>query len=219
MSYGVILAKILPQKYVDDFLDGNMYMNTDAYFVTVDQSDVLRADAHEGVDEAWQFKQISIQDRFGNWTPIGGAQSPLMYRYGDNESRNLLCLYMFTNKPDFKFDDRNIDFGDAAVIISDLKEFLRRFKIAARDAGKQLLHGPVQYVNKRDHHGQMGAFRKFSDYEYQSEFRLVLVGEKGETPNPITFSIGDIRDIVIVRPSNQLPSLLKVKSKDIRNKI
>lgn len=217
MSYGVILAKILPQKYVADFLDGNLYMNTDAYFVTVESSDALRSDTHEGVDEAWQFKEISIRDSSGNWTPIGGAQSPLMYRYGEKESRNILCMYMFTDKPDFHFDERNIAFGYAAVIITDLKEFVRRYKAAAQDAGKRLLHGPVEYVDKRHYHGQMGPFRKFSEYQYQSEFRFVMFGENGEPPKPVKFSVGDIRDIAMVFSSNQLPELPKVKSQGGRN--
>ncbi|KHJ52718.1 hypothetical protein PZ78_00750 [Vreelandella venusta] len=184
-------------------------MNTDTYFVTVEKSDVLRADANEGVDETWQFKKISIQDKSGKWVEIGGAQSPLMYRHGDQKSRNILCMYMFTDKADFEFDSRNLDFGDTAVIITDLKEFLRRFKLAADNIGKRLWHGPIQYVDKSYYHGQMGPFRKFSDYEYQSEFRFVLFGESGAPSLSMKFSIGDIRDIARTVPSSLLPEFPK----------
>lgn len=47
MSYSVILAKILPQKYVSDFLDGNLHMNTDDFFTEIESSDVLRSDIYE----------------------------------------------------------------------------------------------------------------------------------------------------------------------------
>jgi hypothetical protein len=114
-----------------DFLDGNLHMNTDEFFTEVESSDALRSDIYEGVDEARQFKEISIKASSGSWTPIEGALSPLMYRYGEKESRHILCMYMFTDEPDFRFDHRNIGFGDAAVLITDLKEFVRRVKAAA----------------------------------------------------------------------------------------
>jgi len=212
MSYGVILAKILPQKYMADFLDGNLHMNTDEFFTEVESSDALRSDIYEGVDEARQFKEISIKASSGSWTPIEGALSPLMYRYGEKESRHILCMYMFTDEPDFRFDHRNIGFGDAAVLITDLKEFVRRVKAAAQVTGKRLLHGPVEYVDKRYHDGQMGPFRKFSEYEYQSEFRFVMVGKKSGPRKPIKLSVGNIRDIVMVSSSAQLPELPRAKA-------
>lgn len=212
MSYSVILAKILPQKYMADFLDGHLYMNTDEFFTKVESSDALRSDLYEGVDEARQFKKISIKTGSGNWTPIEGAQSPLMYRHGGKEVRHILCMYMFTDKPNFRFDQRNIGFGDTAVLITDLKELVRRAKEAAEALGKRLLHGPVEYVDKRYHDGQMGPFRKFSEYEYQSEFRLVMIGTKGEKRKPIKLSVGNIRDIVMVSPSAKLPELPGAKS-------
>lgn len=207
MSYGVILAKILPQRYMTDFLDGNLYMNTDEFFTETESVDVLRSDIHEGVDEARQFKRISIKAGPGIWTPIEGALSPLMYRYGGKEVRHVLCMYMFTDKPNFRFDQRNIGFGDAAVLITDLKEFVRRIKTAAEATGKRLLHGPVEYVDKHFHDGQMGPFRKFSEYEYQSEFRFVMIGTTGESRKPIRLSVGSIRDIVMVSSSAKLPDL------------
>src|SRR5690625_574853 len=178
MSYSVILAKILPQKYVSDFLDGNLHMNTDDFFTEIESSDVLRSDIYEGADEARQFKQISIKSSSGEWVPIKGARSPLIHRYREKDVRHILCMYMFTDRPDFCFDHRNIGFGDTAILITDLKEFLKRVKAAAAAVGKPLFHGPVEYVDKQLHDGQMGPFRKFSEYEYQSEFRLVMVGKE-----------------------------------------
>ncbi|CAO1665062.1 DUF1851 domain-containing protein [Halomonas sp. NYA30] len=213
MSYEIILVKILPQEYLNDFLDGNLYMNTDAYFTSIEGDGFLRSDTDEGADEALQFKEIAVQDSEGNFVPIGCAISPLIYRNGYKENKNFLCMYMFTDDSNFYFDKRNIGFGDTAVIIKDSKEFVRRFEEAAKASPKRLIIGPVEYVNKREHHGKMGPFRKFSEYEYQSEFRFVLFGGIDENPSALRFPIGNIRDISVVLESEQLPSL-KIRKDD-----
>lgn len=120
-------------------------------------------------------------------------------------------MYMFTDWPDFCFDHRNIGFGDTAILITDLIEFLKRVKAAAAAVEKPIFHGPVEYVDKKIHDGQMGPFRKFSEYEYQSEFRLVMVGTENEPNKSTKLSVGDIRDIVMIGRSDQLPGLRKVK--------
>ncbi|TDR51301.1 hypothetical protein DFP85_11883 [Halomonas ventosae] len=204
MSYRVILAKILDERFVQDFLDGNLFMNTDAYFSQLDTTDELRADAHEGLDEAWQVKDISIMDDSGEYVPIGGVQNPVGYRYGQKANINILCLYMFRNDSSFGFDERNIGFGNTAILINDAKEFVNRLKAASSSAGRSVLQGPVEYVEKNTYHGTMGPFRKFSEYSYQSEFRFVLFGGTAE---PIKFPIGDLRDICNVVPSSELPKL------------
>tara|TARA_R110002050_G_scaffold189455_16_gene324049 strand:- start:1607 stop:2275 length:669 start_codon:yes stop_codon:yes gene_type:complete len=207
MSYGVILAKILPQKFLNDFLDGNLHLNSDAFFARIDNDGFLRSDPNEGADEAIQFENISIKDKEGKWVPIGGAKNPLIYRYSNKKSRNILCLYMFTTKQSYEFDKRNMEFGDVAVVIKDLKEFIKRIKTASTKKEMGLFQAPVEYLDKKVHHGKMGPFRKFSEYEYQSEFRFVLDSEVQRTEKFIKLPIGDIRDITMVCTSDKLSDL------------
>jgi len=126
---------------------------------------------------------------------------------------NILCTYMYTDKPGFKFDTRNLGFGDKAVIIKDFNEFVKRVDLAISSVGKRLLHGPVEYVNKSEYHGTMGPFRKFSEYNYQSEFRFVVLGGKATKPEALQLNIGDIRDITLVLPSKQLTTMRVKKNK------
>lgn len=217
MPVSVILAKILPQKYLADFLDGNLYMNTDKYFTKSDSSDALRSDPHEGADEALQISSVCMRNSFGNWKPIGGVQSPLVFWQGCRRASNILCMYMLTDEPDFYFDERVIGFGDLTVLITDLPAFIRRYRAAAQAAGKQALHAPVEYIDKCHYHGSMGPFRKFAEYQYQSEFRFVLLGANGESREAVRLPIGDIRDITTVMQSTQLPDLPELKSQIDRN--
>lgn len=207
MTYHVALIKILPAAFVEDFLNGDLYLNTCAYFSKLDRSDVVRADPHDGILEAIQVTEVAIQDQKGNWIPIEGVINPVVSRSDDFLDFNILCLYTITDRSTEHFDDRVCEFGDVAIFISDLPEFVRRVQGAAAASGWEISQGPVQYVDPEIHDGFMGPFRKFHSYSYQSEFRFLFKTEKRE---PCRLSVGDLRDIIYVTDSSEIADIWQV---------
>ena len=204
MSYRVALVKLLPEKFAEDFLNGNLYLNTFAYFSQLDQSDIVRSDPHDGAIEARQVLEVAIQEPTGNWIPIGGVQSPIIVHNDEISNLNILCFYTLTDRPGDEFDDRNLEFGEVAVFISNLPEFIRRVRQAVAVSSWTVAHGPVEYVKRKTHDGLMGPFRKFQDYSYQSEFRFVFTTGKR---SPLRLEIGSLRDIVHVTTSSKVASI------------
>ncbi|GLO64113.1 hypothetical protein MACH09_46210 [Vibrio sp. MACH09] len=205
-STQIMLARILPFAYLDDFLNGDIYMNSDIYFSAMD-NDPVRKDIHEGIVQSRQIKQVSIRHKLGAYVPIEGVKSPLIFReYHKNVAkRNLLCMYMLVKHSDFHFDERNLSFGDKAVLIRNPKELLRRMKAAAILKGMRLSHSPVSYVDKSTYDGRMGIFRKFDHQSYQNEFRVVLYNpDQPHDDKHTTLEIGDIRDITTVMCTHEL---------------
>lgn len=204
MSYRVILIKLLPETFLRDFLDGNLYLNTHAFFGEIDGSDKVRFDTHDGIDQSLQVKEVAIAVPGEDWTPIGGVISPITFRLRKSEKLNVLCMYALTDQRDQSFDERNLAFGTTAVIIANPIEFIRRMKAAATALNKSVFHGPVEYVDRSTYHGNMGPFKKYADYDYQKEFRFVLTNGMG---SPCRLSIGDIRDITAFGPAEGIPKL------------
>lgn len=204
MSHKVILIKILPARYANDFLDGKLYLNTNTFFGKIDSSDTVRFDPLDGIDQSLQVKEISIAAPGENWTPIGGIINPVGFRSSESERLNILCMYALSDQHDKPFDNRNLKFGDVAVLIGNPIEFMRRVKSTAATLNKEVIPKHVEYVDRCTHHGDMGPFRKFSDYNYQNEFRIVLTNGTG---NPCRLQIGDIRDIAVMGPSKDIPKL------------
>lgn len=212
----VALVKILPSCWVKDFLDGNLYLNTNTYFGEVDRSDIVRFDPHDGIDESRQVKQVEIADDNGDWIPIGGVINPVTFRSTLSSSVNMLCMYAMNDRAGERFDERNLKFGDAAVYISDALELIRRVKAAAAEVNKDVRHGLVEYVEKEFHDGPMGPFRKFSEHSYQNEFRFVLTAGNGEA---CRLFVGDLRDITVVGPSAEIPKMWQsLNAKDVVRK-
>lgn len=204
-----LFIKILPSERRDDFLDGNLFMNTDKFFSNFDTKDIVRSDTDEDVDESLQVKEFLIQDKnTGQFVPIGGVINPVLHRYGNKDSINIFCVLALLDRSDFIFDEKNLEFGDVAIVIRDAIEFTRRIHDASGKIGRNVIQEPVTYVDKKSYHGQMGPFRKFDSFKYQSEFRYVLTSGRGM---PLTLSIGDIRDICYAIPSIDIPKLLPKK--------
>jgi hypothetical protein len=198
MSYSVVLVKLLGEEHVENFLDGNLYLNTATYFSQLDQSDTVRADPNDCVSEARKVLEVAIQDDKENWVPIGGVQSPIIFRSDELRDLNILCLYTLTDRQYDSFDDRNLEFGSVAIFISDLPEFVRRLREAATLSDWTIEQGPIHYVERMDHDGPMGPFVKFQEYLYQREFRFAFTTYKRE---PCRLNVGSLRDITFVRPS------------------
>lgn len=206
METQIKLVKLIEGVYVEDFLDGNLYLNTCGYFKDLPPEDICRRDANEALVEIHQALSVEILDpRAKEWLKLPHV-GPVR-GHGDHfDHLNVLCLYMLTDRQEDTFDDRNLAFGDAAIIIHALPEFLRRLWTATRAAGWKGSGQPVEYVNQDEYEGVMGPFRKFSEYAYQREYRLVVA--TGEM-KPVRLALGNLRDIVQVVPIQSLPSVWK----------
>lgn len=213
MSYSVVLVKLLGEEYVENFLDGNLYINTATYFSQLDQSDTVRADPNDCVSDARKVLEVAIQDDKGNWVPIGGVQNPIIFRSDELRDLNILCLYTLTDRQDDSFDDRNLDFGSVAIFISDLPEFVRRLREAATLLNWTIKHGPMHYVERTDHDGPMGPFVKFQEFLYQREFRFAFVTKKREA---CYLNVGNLRDITFVRPSSEVARIWEASRSQIK---
>lgn len=191
MSYRVLLVKLLPSAYAESFLDGNLYLNTNAYFGKIDNTDIVRFDPYDGVDGSHQLTELAILDESGKWLPLP-VVGPMTTRSAYTTTLNVLCLFTITDRPGDVFDRRNLAFGDIGVVIGDLKQFIQRFEVGAAAAGKKVMRGPIEYVDRGMHDGPMGPFRKYDTHRYQNEFRFALTNGKGTA---CRLPIGNIRDI------------------------
>lgn len=206
MSYKVLLVKILQEKYLEDFLDGKIFLNTIEYFKQLESDEHLRSDLHEGMESVTKFESISIQHpETQEWLEIKGAISPMFFNTQRFDYWKLLCLHMVTNKQTYVYSNKNDLFGDVAVFIADLPAFIDRLKQAANALDVTLHHAPVEYVSKDKHDGEMGPFRKFDTYQHQSEFRFLFEHNDSKS---MTLNVGDIRDICFVARVSEIEKII-----------
>lgn len=191
----VILLKFGKKCYMEEFRMGILYMNELAYFKTLEEKCGPRSDKDEGLTAVYQAKggQVLHQNNTGQYAYIGTITDQLQYRESYSLNQNIFCMSALQVQPIKQgVDKRNFKFGDTFIFISDPGKLIGRIKFAAEKEGIKVFHKFVEYVNRKKHNGSLGPFRKFSEFSYQNEFRILVCLE---SPGPYKFCIGDISDI------------------------
>lgn len=147
---------------------------------------------------------MNIQDAFQPVARISGA---IQWRPPDGIKANIYCMYALREPAGPQFvDPLNFRFGDTFAIFTDGDEFLRRVRNAAETAGLNLHWHLVQYIDEREHQGEMGPFRKRLRFSHQSELRIAIIPGIDE---PYRLYVGDLSDIILTGPLPELNSLLR----------
>jgi hypothetical protein len=180
--------------------EGLLYMNNLPYFWKIEDEN-LRGDKYDGVAEIKRgnsgtatFKNDPRnQVKITSWSI--GIQPP------QPENINLFCMCAVRpSVGSFPVDERNVQFGDYAIILTNPQEFINRISLQLRSQHVKHKADLVEYVSD-DYRGEIGPFRKLLKHAYQSEWRLVCYGGNGEAR---IFRIGSISDICIVVKSSEV---------------
>ena len=179
--------------------DGILYMNTLAYFRKAEQG---VGDPDEGLKSHYQPTRVNVRitirdGRSFTWSADDGSlDGPITVRNYATDQLNVFCMYVLKWRGEKTLiDKQNLVFGDTYVWITDWRQFFERIDFAVKRENLHIAKRAVEYVPRNEHHGVMGAFRKFTGYEHQSEFRFVISPGFG---HPYQLILGDISDIAII---------------------
>lgn len=188
---------------LDLYENGTVYMNTLKYFREIE--DENRGDPNEGAIDLtaarngtfrvpWSDQDFKfIRARYGSFLQTG----------------NLYCLYCmssygFPNPLEFKFDDRNIEFGSYCLMIKKPGVFLERLERALKKQNYRFKHGFVNYYQEKTRMKNLGPFDKPEKFEYQKEFRFFVENDRLE---PIKVNIGSMKSYTEVHEAEGLKTL------------
>lgn len=215
-------ARVMDKQWAELFVKGQMFMRSLTEFGAweagkrhdnpeLDNS--FRGDLREG-----SIKNIANpeDDRLFSAFPEQLKQvikSGAMVDVGDIQYFNILCLCCIDYLPEFnEFVPPSCQmkkFGDTAVIIKDMNEFLCRFwkGIAKSFPSVCLLMDRIEYYHLEETRSLNPLFNKPNSYQAQKEFRIAIGRLDVSKPNvngkyelfqstePLKFEIGDISDI------------------------
>lgn len=80
-------------------------------------------------------------------------------------------------------------------MVYDTETFLNRLKNYIKDNKYKCQSRFIEYVDQDAYSGEMGYFKKFSNYSYQNEWRLAL--SCWCTQKPIEIELGSLSDVAI----------------------
>jgi hypothetical protein len=160
-----------------------------------------RGDLNEGLLRHYGPKVSRITVRCeGEEFPFSPGSGPLKVWRPKGRMPHICSLFGIKKKPIpgiLTVAEEWIGFGEAFVAITDTDEFVRRVEKAVESTPWGLSHGPVEYVPQDSYAGEMNAFMKVDDFEYQSEFRIAI-NLGSPTAEPFNLQIGSLEDISVI---------------------
>lgn len=213
------LFKILDKKYVYDFRNGKLFMNTIDYFRGQEDNEA-QSDWSEGICGTIhknQAKQLDINISESLQETMKSHITLRSNYYGLN---NIFCMYRvmiddenkLVQKPSqnlYKFNDENSD-EKVVIHITDTDEFIRRVNVALSNniSAHEIeygIYGNVTYSNawtNADGPGTRSVFHKDPGFSYQNEWRICVLSFN-QNGAPFYFEIGNLSDIIEITPLEQ----------------
>ena len=214
------------EDYLNDFLDGKLFMNTLAYFKNMEEKEVSnRGDKHEAVIGWYQPNKITVKV---NDLEIKDLAGPLSIQMDHHENLNVFCLYAAHSgefdcvteetlpllKEQLKISEECSKLGGFSVMVTNASKFIARVRDAAEKMGFPGSGGLVEYYDPATFNGEFSdseaVFRKRKEFSHQSEYRIALKAGN-EFPSSIILDIGSIRDIARICTFSEINTGLEVR--------
>jgi hypothetical protein len=194
------LIKIGKKEHIENLRNrGFLYLNTLDFFKEMEK-DEQRKDIHEGIQRIEQITtlEISWEDKkfeFRKDSKEGTLSSGQFRITNPNVKGNIYS--MIGVKPELfelhdSLDKMNAEFGDAYLLITNTKEFIRRIESEIKKRKLNFKFGVVKYYDEQKFNGDLDAFCKPKKFEHQSEVRIFIESNKNE---PLILEIGSVADI------------------------
>ena len=198
------IFRVDKQEYLEKLLDGKLrFTPIEKYKVTEDKES-HRNDSMEGL------KRVSQDAGYKNWVHIEGTGIEIrpvikVKVAGALHNISVLCFSTVTRTDipglgefsRYKMDLRMFDFGNVALVIRDIRQFIDRFHVKAKQMGLKSDNGSVEYVDGDRYEGvikRIGFAKLKYPFHYQKEYRLTL-SFNDKAPKEYILDIGSIRDI------------------------
>lgn len=189
----VLLFKLGKAQDIESFRSGIVHMNTLSYFQGVEDCE-LRGDKNENISACIQAQDAEFfrKNTDGERVLLGTINDQILTRLA-GFNPNVFCMYSFMVSPQKQIiDPKILKFGDKFVLFLEPTTFINRINEESKKLGFNLEYQHVEYVHRKTFNGEMGVFRKFETFAYQSEFRIMAnANPKGAWQ----LNIGDISDI------------------------
>ena len=168
-------------------------MNSTNYFRKI-ENDIARGDKLENADYCIQADGGKFQMEInGEWQEIATLIGPIITSNNKNLNNNIFCMYAIKDITKYPIiNPRCFSFGDTYALLIYGDDFLHRVLQKSKQDGLKTTWGLVEYVNRNTYEGKLGPLKKFDNFAYQSEFRIISE-ECNESPRKL--KIGNISDI------------------------
>ncbi len=204
----ICLIKFGEKKYIHELQEkGSIFMQRLHNYKKISHTEI--GDKNEGLSRLFQSKNTTVEVNGEKVETIGNI------KIQEENAHNpfIFCSYLlnencFDNNLNNIIDKRNLNFGNTALLITDMNMFFDKINKKIQST-ENLYMDKVNYVNENTFHGKMDALTKFNKYKHQNEHRIILQSNKNKSI--LKFDIGSIKNISKIYSSKNLLETLCLK--------
>ncbi len=215
-----LLRIFAERQHAEQFVQGNLYLNTVKFFQKSAEKVDARGDNYEGTFHSVQPGSISSLTIAG--VKMGGKIiHEFCIRRDTDLLSNIYCLYGFHGGAGFDtLEDarerllvpaETAQLGDSLVFIKDVQMFLDRVGQALQREGLSLKLGQVQYLDDSQFtHLDSPLLCERKKYAHQKEIRII-VRRPILVDQPLRLNVGDLSDIVELKSVEEFNANFRVQ--------
>lgn len=238
-----LLFKFIRPEYLDDFLDGKIYMELNKYFINLEEKEGKKGvgDKHDGsmlrfIDPLNSKISIGVGD--GKFVDIKFKNAFYAEKQKGIENVPVTCFTVI-NVNDFEEAEENLYkikryiinglsssgiFSGRKGVLINSKEFFDRLENVLKENKYNYRYGIVKYFDEYkennitteeyDNNPFAALFYKRKFFENQKEFRLIL---KHAFESAVTLELGNIRDICHVFEAEKIGDYIRINHEKIED--
>lgn len=206
----VSLVKIGTKENIKDSYENEyLYFNTVEYFRSLEKDPLGRNDPHEGDLKLEQGAKLTVEldGKKYQFHEIFKNFSAQYHEFLLKTPGNICSFCRFDIEEDgkyFSIDERLKSFGDTALIIYKLNQFVKSIDKSIKQLGFPLERKHVEYYEPKSYNGDLSFFHKDIFFQYQNEYRI-LIKSSGE--NAIKVKVPNLKKFSIMVDFRNLKSL------------
>jgi hypothetical protein len=213
MKTPILFVKFGQKDHIEELQNkGLLYLNTVDFFKNLETEQGVRGDFLEGASE---LKNIFQEDKSvltvnpGKKDEMNFNLTNAQIRQFFNYEGNIFSLFsIFNNNQEtqiIEFEKSMKSFGNTALIITNVNEFLKRVKLELKKRKFKFHWGLIDYYNENERNlKELNIFKKASTFQNQNEFRIYVENENNKY---LKIEIGSIKEITYLIKSEELTKL------------
>ncbi len=211
-----LIIKLGAYEHMRSLFDGGtIYMNTLEFYRTLEAHDERR-DINEGAERVrnWRGGVLKRRNReTGAYEEVAQLTHSTIRELNSNlQNLNVYCLYYFKDSIPIESlggvipQRTKLGFGDFAVVVTDVGEFVTRIKQAAIEKGYKHFRSLVEYTDFSQDYVEAGPFVKDEAFAHHSELRIAVHTGRSDG-SAIRLEIGSLKGIAVMVPSGVLDEI------------
>ena len=213
MKTPILFVKFGQKDHIEELQNkGLLYLNTVDFFKNLETEQGVRGDFLEGASE---LKNIFQEDKSvltfnpGKKDEMNFNLTNAQIRQFFNYKGNIFSLFsIFNNNEEtqiIEFGKSMKSFGNTALIITNVNEFLIKVKLELKKRKFKFHLGLIDYYNEYERNlKELNIFKKASTFQNQNEFRIYVENENNKS---LKIEIGSIKEITYLIKSEELTKM------------